>query len=848
MHTGSRIRPVVALVCAALAVMATCSVCVAAQATYVTEFDAHISVSGTGEKKSFDGSGQATSRSEWTEAFSTDMVVEVYKNKLDMYIEDPFDTLKRINYTTTTLFEIASGSNIRTPELGASRFPVTVDSSVRTWEKSIDGKGLILISTYEASGILDNTGVGLHISPIPPATPVGKGPMVSLATEYRLVVSAGNLQAYLDPNAPKAKVKYYDQYSKTWMDEPQKYGISPPTFRALSETAIRPDLSQGVYLKPAVFPSARQLEDYFKNPKGAMTFTLTGSATTDNDYERSSESVSVTLTLTPRQRRLEAVIMPPTDYEGWLPRGSSDESTPGNNVIVTIMAQVEDDPCTLVNEKINYSYELVDTSRERGVCTNSPGIDLAAALAGNLSDPEYDMKISARRNPHLDVSEDGQKAVTKKDPGDSKYPSVGWICVDVYDYGARASLKVTATTEDGKEIPVHVDGKPEQNQLCIPLDDNDNNVADAWEKQMGVFGKNLAAASDESPMPGGQRGTGDGMSLYDKYRGVICAPLSNSDSIVHERLDPNYKHLFVCDANAIMRYIATDPHPQAAALAFEALSGLRIRTVSGTLWTGPGSVSDGRRIVNFNSGDETRAVEQTALHITTTSDETLIPPGWLKWWEAQTGKPLTVGPFDTWIVGDGMAFPDAGGPGMGPPMQTYQINISLGLIDYNLKQSAAAHVRRQDWAGQEDDRIERDFSRWVDETPHTDEDMHPQPGQSTAFLDAYEARKAQRDAERKALEERIMQAVDDYIVAHPDEWERRRSIQVALVVAHELGHGVGISHHSRGPGDPMCIMNVFQCDYSTDPYDVLDARQLDKVPNKICATCVKQIVVSDLKG
>ncbi|HBK61462.1 MAG TPA: hypothetical protein DDZ84_11825, partial [Firmicutes bacterium] len=92
------------------------------------------------------------------------------------------------------------------------------------------------------------------------------------------------------------------------------------------------------------------------------------------------------------------------------------------------------------------------------------------------------------------------------------------------------------------------------------------------------------------------------------------------------------------------------------------------------------------------------------------------------------------------------------------------------------------------------------------------------------------------------------QAVEDYIAAHPDEWQRRRSIEIAYVVAHELGHGVGISHHAGDWGDAMCIMTVFQCDYDTDPYDVLDARQLDKIPNKICPSCVKQIVVSDAKG
>jgi len=93
-------------------------------------------------------------------------------------------------------------------------------------------------------------------------------------------------------------------------------------------------------------------------------------------------------------------------------------------------------------------------------------------------------------------------------------------------------------------------------------------------------------------------------------------------------------------------------------------------------------------------------------------------------------------------------------------MHTYQINISLGLLDYNLKHSAAAHVRRQDWALEEANRIERDSAKWLDEHPHTYEDLHPEPGQSTEFLDAYEARKAQREKEKKALEGRITQADD----------------------------------------------------------------------------------------
>lgn len=62
---------------------------------------------------------------------------------------------------------------------------------------------LVLTYVYDGQGTLDKTGVGLHISPIPPGS--GKGPVVRLTSGYRLVVSAGNIQSFTDPSAPRAK-------------------------------------------------------------------------------------------------------------------------------------------------------------------------------------------------------------------------------------------------------------------------------------------------------------------------------------------------------------------------------------------------------------------------------------------------------------------------------------------------------------------------------------------------------------------------------------------------------------------------------------------------------------------
>ena len=184
-----------AFICLALAISPGHS---QAQATYTTEFDAAFTVTSITESETFDGWGELWGRTELEESYSTDLIVLVYRNKLDRYIEDPFKALKNIDYNVTTIFEIASGSNsVKDSAGGISRFPVKVSMSSRSWERSIEGedKGLVLTHVCDGQGTLDKTAVGLHISPIPPGS--GRGPVVSLVSGYRLVVSAGNIQSFV---------------------------------------------------------------------------------------------------------------------------------------------------------------------------------------------------------------------------------------------------------------------------------------------------------------------------------------------------------------------------------------------------------------------------------------------------------------------------------------------------------------------------------------------------------------------------------------------------------------------------------------------------------------------------
>jgi hypothetical protein len=112
-----------------------------AQATYTTEFDAALTVAGTTKSESFDGWGELSGRTQLKESYSTDLIVSVYRDKLDRYIEDPFKALKNIDYDVTTMFDIASGSSWVEDSPGKSSwFPVKVNISRRSWERSIEGK------------------------------------------------------------------------------------------------------------------------------------------------------------------------------------------------------------------------------------------------------------------------------------------------------------------------------------------------------------------------------------------------------------------------------------------------------------------------------------------------------------------------------------------------------------------------------------------------------------------------------------------------------------------------------------------------------------------------------------
>ena len=248
--------------------------------------------------------------------------------------------------------------------------------------------------------------------------------------------------------------------------------------------------------------------------KGGKPNTTLGQPPTgkpeDGDYSTESTTWTAdilwTLSYAMTPAPVECIIEPGPGYEKWEPKGGPDEKTMGNKLAVRAYLQVKDHPDQVPLQRVKkFHFELVGASQEPGVALNVP-------LEGAGTEP--DLKIE--QSPTIEPKEEGR--VGESIGGGLTYANA---IVGCYDYGAYGSLRVTAELTDGSVIYGHLKGQPGKEELAIPLDDNHNHIADAWEQRKGIFGKNLPAEWDGQTEPALDGTAGDGISLYEKYRGLV---------------------------------------------------------------------------------------------------------------------------------------------------------------------------------------------------------------------------------------------------------------------------------------------------------------------------------------
>jgi hypothetical protein len=368
---------------------------------------------------------------------------------------------------------------------------------------------------------------------------------------------------------------------------------------------------------------------------------------------------------------------------------------------------------------------------------------------------------------------------------------------------------VTAITDTGREIRAHVEGKPDLGWLSLPQDDNGNRIADVWEREQGTWGEVQDPAWDESDLPDDHEVNGDGIGLYEKYRGFQFGR-------EHERLQARRKHVFVHDPDGLVHLNL------GSVMSFQKASLLRVRFVEGDTWTGPGTAGSGRRIVNFNTSGYGHAVDQHALHVRLVNSRTpVLADDFQDYCKAKYGTALDRD-ISSYF---GYTYHDmTGGTWAESPRTTFVIELYPWVIE----------------------RMSREYVRY-----------------HTFALPDFQGFDASTDDEKQEMREKLDRLAEEHIQTFSGDWEEQNILYLLAGTSHELGHGVGIDElrppHHGGPWS--CYMRYLDWDCPPDSKDRMELKarwrhSLNR-PQEFCLDssgtvsgkgCYEQIHVTDRRS
>lgn len=203
---------------------------------------------------------------------------------------------------------------------------------------------------------------------------------------------------------------------------------------------------------------------------------------------------------------VEMIIEPPAEYLRWQPLGDKDERTAGDTLPIKVVLQKPGGGTPQFKPR-RITYQLWKTSREKGVCMNWP-----PNPDNNLP---YDLQFEQRENPELlGIDLHGQIAVNSTPAG-----FTDMVIVSSFDYGAHGELTARAELENGQIVDGVVKFTADQKELKLPFRPDGSIIASAFFDHHGLSG--VSDDDDTERDPVGDGFTGDGLTLYEEYRGFM---------------------------------------------------------------------------------------------------------------------------------------------------------------------------------------------------------------------------------------------------------------------------------------------------------------------------------------
>ena len=290
-----------------------------------------------------------------------------------------------------------------------------------------------------------------------------------------------------------------------------------------------------------------------------------------------STSMVVSWNLEPIIEELE-VVVEPKGYANWMPQGSlaPPYRSRGKSIPITAKLQKRGGGAPSVQAE-SFEFQLIYVSRNPGVCMNLP-----VANPSDEPDLQFEDELNLPKPNTGNVINADRTAIEIV----SLNPIGGLLDAEAtlssFDFGAYGELRIVAKIR-GRTDPVVGHLKDDNSPIVrIPKTKEGSRIAEAWLKKIGGEAAQLFDDTDQDAFPEGDGHKGDGLTLYEEYRGF-------SINRTHVRTKPVKKDLFV-------RNQLSNKDVTGALLQFRQASQLEVHYKLQKDELGPDNV------INFNDG------------------------------------------------------------------------------------------------------------------------------------------------------------------------------------------------------------------------------------------------------
>jgi hypothetical protein len=278
-----------------------------------------------------------------------------------------------------------------------------------------------------------------------------------------------------------------------------------------------------------------------------------------------------------------------------------------------------------------WTFSLVQVSHEPGVTMNWPD----ETQAGEEPDMTFDKKACATPLGCVPIATNAPFTITPSDPNfpngstTAELPSpdpFNYVSIKIllspHDWGGWATLNVTATVGGNPilghlQLPTPLANNPDETEILLPQRQAGSFIADSWKTLHGLPLSTLDA-DDSETNPNGDSQPGDGLTLYEEYRGFYMGctgstlPPTPEGSGGCQRVegDPTKKDLFVVDTIPTIANGGVKMFKETSGLDVHYLE-MTLDDVAGSDPTNPGA----NRVINFNHLAGPHEVDEHALVI-----------------------------------------------------------------------------------------------------------------------------------------------------------------------------------------------------------------------------------------